>query len=557
MSFTASFSYNRFSIDDEIERCTQEVFETVWASFSSEIDVKWVKTLEIPLSTEIAMHKLHEVVHLATFMHDGNFTEGVPLEHFTPDKEPVPIPVDNWARGAVPIRHIAAVDDTMYKGDMGSDGTRTPSVSSMRSSTTGRTKSSSSSHHRGASRGGVMRTDFHDNSPKIIELDDEYSSVPGDSGNINGTGYMYDMLQKANNRLKKQAHADDDVKDEFQTLEEEVQRAAAELKGKKYAFDQNGKPITISVVKPDSLPPYAYQPSLNVNTESSSDSLKKGKKTKKKIRVAGSRSVDHPQFLPTASLATALSSHASISLNPGVTLQSGDIIREGPVRSDDPKKPSRKEFFNRQAMARSTASSLDMSNRIDPSSPWYDSEGASPTVGSSTDVMKSGGSMLSTKDNVSASGFSTGARYKDIDPMEGARKISPQQDTESADVKTTENIESEDNSIKQRQYSRTTQPKRVVSQPIKPTQKQREIVSLLHGGTENAGPRDRISHHALESRRKITFAEQHLPRSLSPTGSLMQNSALSNGNDSLSATSHSVKGGSVKHERLDIAREIF
>ena len=42
--------------------------------------------------------------------------------------------------------------------------------------------------------------------------------------------------------MRKRAANEADVKDEFQLIEEEIGKAAAELKGKKYIFDQDGLP---------------------------------------------------------------------------------------------------------------------------------------------------------------------------------------------------------------------------------------------------------------------------------------------------------------------------
>ena len=93
----------------------------------------------------------------------------------------------------VPTRHISITEDPLYNLESKSDGTRTPSVSSMRSSTTGRSKSSHSS--RGLSRNGTTRSEFsHDNAPKIIELDE--SNSLGEGGGLNGTNHLYDLLQK-------------------------------------------------------------------------------------------------------------------------------------------------------------------------------------------------------------------------------------------------------------------------------------------------------------------------------------------------------------------------
>lgn len=352
-------------------------------------------------------------------------------------------------------------------------------------------------------------------------------------------------LYSQNNRMKKQTHTDDDVEDEFTTMEMEVKRAAAELKGKNYAFDHTGRPILINKVNPDSLPPYAYQPGLTVNLDTSSDLTKKQvKKGKKKIRVAGSRSVDHPQFVPTASLATALSSHTSIPLNPGVTLKSGETVREGPLRADDPKKPSRKDFFNKQAL--SSMSSLELGSE---SMSWNDKSQVQSSV--ATGNLSESGKVRttsSTKGGDRSGGLVPKYRYQDIDPLEGGREIINQS------VSTVQIAEDEENAETEASYKRSvpgshTRP--AILQPVKPSEKQREIVGLLHGGPDLAGPRDRLSHQTLESRRKISFAPNSTPikNSDSSLGNLKQNSVASMGSRS--------QGGSVKKERADIASEIF
>jgi hypothetical protein len=350
-------------------------------------------------------------------------------------------------------------------------------------------------------------------------------------------------------------------------LQEQVLKAAAELKGRKYAFDSTGKPIPITTIKSDTLPPFTYQPSLNVNSDPDMNKRGLSKKNamgKKRgaIRVAGSRFVDHPPFIPTASLATTLSTHNVIPLSTGVVLQSGDVTREGPQRPDDPKRPSRKDFFQRQSLARSSlaanntmGSILDTNGSISDASSWVDKPSDKPRGPPS-----SGLASLS----MSTAAFSTSSnpRYKDIDPLEGARKVDPIE--EGAKEDSLADSTPNDTIVKKGSMGLTGRKPIIAKPPGKPSDKQREIAGLLHGGPELQGPRDRLASHTLDSRRKITFAPQVLTGSNGSTSPKRSAAGLSSptfssesGKNNSFDGSSSSKGGTVKKERVDIVREIF
>lgn len=90
------------------------------------------------------------------------------------------------------MRQYVPPEELAFRGEMTSDGTRTPSVSSYRSSATGRSKQSA--HSRNVASRGLGKTDLHDS--QIIELDDE-ASLQGNQASLSATGHMFDMLMKA------------------------------------------------------------------------------------------------------------------------------------------------------------------------------------------------------------------------------------------------------------------------------------------------------------------------------------------------------------------------
>jgi hypothetical protein len=89
-----------------------------------------------------------------------------------------------------------------------------------------------------------------------------------------------------------------------------VEKAAKDLKGKKYVFDRDGQPIAINAVKGDDLPPFLMPVKLHVKSVPSAEEVaeagakaakekskgSKGngelKKREKGLRVAGARGIE-------------------------------------------------------------------------------------------------------------------------------------------------------------------------------------------------------------------------------------------------------------------------
>ena len=415
---------------------------------------------------------------------------------------------------AVASRVVKATE-SRFNDQLGlSDGTRTPSVSSFRSSST-RSRSTTHSraiNSRGAARQSSSAQEGTESAPRIIELDDEAGSYFGDNGdNMQSTGHMYDMLQKQKNRLKQLTHTDDTVKDEFQLMQEEVDRAKEDLKGKNYIFDQNGQIVVIQPLKSDQLPPFSFNPSLNVsNTDSTmhEDSKKKmsqpqqqqqqHQKKKKKLRVAGSRGVDDvsgAMFVPTTSLATTIAGNShDIHLNNGVAIETTKLSKEGPPIPEDPRKPSRKDYFSRKAAAAMTTS-LDAS--------WDEGREGGTNDGSTVDSFHSGSlDNMNNDPSMSlvekSSTFTGGSRFKDINPLEGGRPKPPPPSSSVSDTHRSSHAASSS-----RRASEDTGKKgkqQPALEPTKPTMQQQTTVNLLHGGSHMQGPRERLPSQILHKR---------------------------------------------------------
>lgn len=123
--------------------------------------------------------------------------------------------------------------------------------------------------------------------------------------------------------------------DPFDAAAAEIEESKKKIKeGSKTVINQDGRVVAVSDVKADALPQFAVQPALNIVAMDSS-SIVKGSR-KKEIRITGSRTVDFVNddkyFQSTNSLVNTLSSTTEqLTLNSGVAIRSGDIVRQGPA----------------------------------------------------------------------------------------------------------------------------------------------------------------------------------------------------------------------------------
>lgn len=334
-------------------------------------------------------------------------------------------------------------------------------------------------------------------------------------------------------------------------MQEEVERAAVTLKGKKYAFDSTGKPVMINATKAENLPPYAYEPILNISEEDVTErgGVSKSQKKKKKIRVAGSRSVDKAQFTPTTSLATTMAKPNDIMLNPGVSLQSEGMVRQGPPPVDDPNKPSRKQFFTKKMMNNSASVFSDYSQ-----SGYGTLAGGSSTIAGGSSIYEAPGS----KDQVFASsssfhGNGGGSRFVDVDFTEGGRPRVAKEEADDGNATT---------------GATTIEPRGKqdpASVPPKRGDKEKKIMDSFTGGSEKSRPRERLPETLLATRseRRNVAVSTKLAAEGSITGALdNQSSGLLRNSESIYSynsgkTDASKNKGLVKKERSDILKELF
>jgi hypothetical protein len=377
---------------------------------------------------------------------------------------------------------------------VGTSGSGTPSVSSYRSGKSGTRVSGATPRAQSAASTNFGSTKDREElgTPQIIELDDDrrYSK---DSNKMNDkfekyrrakvSHIEYSPSMDANfilcfqkNALKNQVVAEvDDEKDEFEIMKETIENGKRNLKGKKFAIDSEGHPVPIGDVRPEDLPRYSLALSANISSFHKDDGPeiplenrpkqdKAGDKGKKKVRIAGSRSVEESYFIPSTSLATALSENITDDFQPaaGVSLRAGDRVLEGPPAPVDPAKPTRKQVLqrHRQKEAGDGQSSVGGDHPLD----------AGNSIGSLD------------SETLGSAAVSRTSRFTEIDPMEGGKKVKP------ADV-TIRDPTDRELGLGPINVSGKPNPAQL---PKKPSAKQQEVVRDFIGGPDKAGPRDRL-----------------------------------------------------------------
>ncbi len=322
------------------------------------------------------------------------------------------------------------------------------------------------------------------------------------------------------------------AKGEFEILQDQLLKAAKDVRGKKFTLDRYGQPVIIGKVDPHSLPSFTTSLQHSVKGEEDFpkgrndpfDESNPGNKQKKKqfVRVAGSRGVEENSFQPTLSLATSLSGVDSIpKINAGITIKSKTAVKSGDAVPEDPKHMSKKTYLsktinvvpssNNEEFLSQYSSQKPVSNTKLKQNPKSDRATAKATVLNE--------SFLKNMDSL-----------PDIDPLEGSRSI--------AFVEKPFGPSDDELGLGPTKTLGRTQ-KAVL--PNKPTPQQRANIDLLSGSPENGKPRDRD----MPMNMKSAAQKKHLPppplgfstgHGILP-GDNRQSSMLSNSIDSSSYSS--------------------
>lgn len=284
-------------------------------------------------------------------------------------------------------------------------------------------------------------------------------------------------------------------KGEFEVLQEQLQKATKDVKGKKFVLDRYGQPVIIGKVDPHQLPSFtaSLHHAIKVDEEYSkgvqkgSDEDQNGSNKLKKrqfVRVAGSRGVEENSFEPTLSLATSLSGVESIpKINPGVTVKSKTAVKSGDAIAEDPKHMSRKTYLSKTINVVPSLSSGEFPS-------YYDK------VGKTTSKTVSTFDKSPTKGSVFSETFQSLDNLPDINPLEGSRSIALDEMI----------VDPSDDELGLGPTKTIGQAKKIIL-PSKPSQQQKANITLLSNSPEHGKPRDRD----LLKNMKSTGEKKHLP----------------------------------------------
>ena len=579
-SSSGSSGSERFRDDLYCADCVDDSLEYIWSSVSNAITKRWLTTIDTPIAVEVVMLKMKKMVAWSVASHDGNI-DSIPagLERRISEAEPVPSSIDPWARGTVPTKK-EVIDPYMHL----TSGTGPPSVSSRPpseagSERSGTGKSLNRSYRDGASAAARSSRRDDNIAGTIIELDEEIFDW-------NATGGMFNQLQKAQRQKLKEmkARAAKAGVDEFAQMKEDIVKAQQGLmkgnkdKTVKFVIDKEGKLITVEPVRPESLPPFAVPlgPTIGHGDESTGD--KKGKRDprKKSVRVAGALSVplEDLYFKAANTLASTLAGGEHIKeINPGVTIQAGENTRFGPEAVVPPGKQSRREYLR----------GVGTTGSFDASASYLDSPGTANEV--DVHFALEGGSVASEFDRrpsspqvtMSAPGTAS-MRLPDIDIFEGSRRVVPPEPTVGS-ISSPEAGEDGGAGMGVDGGGSKGDLSLVANRlPVKPSDSVRHNMTMLHGGPDIAGNRDRdvpLSKLAPSERTKLPApgigrtTGHGLPvvgSSPEKSGQLNSASFASNQSPMMASASYnsksSLRKGSIESqgliikERPDIARHI-
>eukprot|EP01036_Dinobryon_divergens_P031009 gene31009-40342_t len=266
----ASVSATAFLLDGEIDEIVIDAINYIFEVLSEKINDKYIATLEIPYTAKIALQKVNKIVSLATAPHDGSIflskanTEDF-LEFLEPDNEPLPSTIDTWARGVVNTKK-AAVEDSGYSRSVPKAPNSAPSVSSFRSSVTGRSRGvSMGTKHRTSAAGGSQYGGGMGKSAGGSAFGDGNTASP----NLDQTGKIIELADEKRNKAQGYVQKDTTEKDEFEVIKEQLEKAAKDLNGKNFVLDRYGKPVVVGRVNTESLPPLSLSLALNVTSANS------------------------------------------------------------------------------------------------------------------------------------------------------------------------------------------------------------------------------------------------------------------------------------------------
>ena len=319
---------------EEREECIQDVLELIVERVNAHLEAAEFQGKVVGYAVHEAVKDALAVVDMTFVERESSATRGSLVAEDTrgswePDDEPVPGPVDAWARGAVKARRRQ----------------KTPGTEAGKS-TLPYKQATSTTLQRNASRtGGASSRSVGDN---------KKSSVAASTRDLPKPKVMRAKLSpeaaERERRLKEEIESRRAVQ-ELQRLqlekdEEELrqlEKLQQDMRGKDYGYDHKGQVVVLNKLDPERLPAFAV--GLRVNVFENQDNFEDEVGAKRNNKHPGGKKLNEIDFIEQEKSGQP-SVMETMQMAMGVTLREGGGAKAGPPLTTTKQNMSRKDFMD-------------------------------------------------------------------------------------------------------------------------------------------------------------------------------------------------------------------
>lgn len=320
---------------EEREECIQDVLELIVERVNSHLEAAELQGKVVGYAVHEAVKDALAVVDMTFVERESSAVQGTLVTEDTrgswePDDEPVPGPVDAWARGAVKAR-------TRQK---------TP-AQEVAKSTLPHKQATGTMLQRNTSRiGGASIKSLGDNKKSTVAVSTRELPKP----KVMRAKLSREAAEREQ-RLKEEIESRRAVQ-EMQRLQLEkdkeelrqLENLQKELRGKDYGYDHKGQVVVLNKLDPERLPAFAVGLRVNVFEQQDSFEDEIGDRAKNNKSLGG-RKLNEVDFIEQEKSGQP-SVMETMQVAMGVTLREGGGAKAGPPLMASKQNMSRKDFMN-------------------------------------------------------------------------------------------------------------------------------------------------------------------------------------------------------------------